>query len=147
MEVRVDLKLGVAVAAMTMVAGAPPQDRGSEPKPMVPLTRLVTNDDYPAAALRADEQGTVAVELSVSPEGRVTGCRITASSGSAALDSTTCRVLASRGRFEPARDSRGRAIASTYQTHLRWALPPARVVTEPGPATPRSMMSVLRIEL
>jgi protein TonB len=38
----------------------------------------------------------------------VTGCRVTRSSGSRALDSTTCRLIEQRFRFRPSRDALGR---------------------------------------
>ena len=46
------------------------------------LTSLFSTDDYPPSALRNEEQGTTAVRLTIGPDGRVTGCTVTASSGS-----------------------------------------------------------------
>lgn len=89
----------------------------------LPLGRYLSPDDYPAAALRNNEQGTVAFTLAISPEGRVTNCAITQSSGSAALDSTTCRIMRSRARYNPARDARGVAIPGTDRARLTWQLP------------------------
>lgn len=102
----------------------------------------VTAADYPAAALRADEQGIVSFRLDVSPEGRVTGCTITASSGSSVLDSTTCRLMVRRARFDPAKDESGRAVPSTFQSRLRWALPP-----KPPPGPPAPGMVVTKFDL
>jgi protein TonB len=100
----------------------------AEPKP-TPLSpqHWVTNADYPADAIRAGEQGTVAFKLDVSAEGRVTGCTITGSSSSRILDASTCRLVVSRGRFTPARDRSGKAIASTYNSRFRWALPQPKI--------------------
>ncbi|HEX9955368.1 MAG TPA: TonB family protein [Allosphingosinicella sp.] len=92
--------------------------------PRAPVERLVTIEEYPAAALRAGEQGQVRVTLDIAPTGRVTGCRITASSGSARLDSATCRLLYSRARFTPARDAAGNAVPDRFQTGLTWSLSP-----------------------
>lgn len=116
-------------AALIVLAGC--ASKGTPPVAQVPLPRLFGNDDYPAAALRYDQEGTVAVMLNVGVDGRVTGCTVTSSSGSAALDSTTCRLLRNRARFEPARDARGRAIAGTSAATIRWALP----APAPSPAT------------
>ncbi|HEY0149019.1 MAG TPA: energy transducer TonB [Allosphingosinicella sp.] len=109
-------------------AGPAPATRAA---PTAPIPRLINAEDYPAAALRAGEQGTVRVGLDVSPEGRVTACTITASSKSASLDATTCRILRSRARFTPARDSAGTAVADRFETSLGWKL--SRDVQVPAP--------------
>jgi protein TonB len=88
------------------------------------LASYLTADDYPAAALRNNEQGRVSFILDIGMDGRVTNCRVTQSSGSAALDSTTCRIMRSRPRFAPARDARGMAVADSTTGAVTWALPP-----------------------
>ena len=75
------------------------------------LANLFSDEDYPAAALAAREQGSSSFTLDVGANGRVAGCTITRSSGSAALDSTTCRLLRSRARFTPAVDASGATVA------------------------------------
>jgi protein TonB len=80
--------------------------------------------DYPAAAIGVGEQGRVGFRLDISAAGAVTGCTVTASSGSAILDETTCRVMATRMRFHPARDSAGKPMPDTYSSGIRWSLPP-----------------------
>ena len=87
-------------------------------------TAWFTTDDYPAAALRAGDEGIVAVTLSIAPDGRVADCAVTQPSGSATLDQATCRLYRSRGRFTPARDEAGNPIAATYRDRVRWQLPP-----------------------
>lgn len=103
------------------IAAAQPED---SPKP-VPLNpeQWVLNTDYPDAAIRAREQGTVAFSLQVDSDGRVAGCTITQSAQSAILDSETCRLLMTRGRFKPARDINGHPVHSAYQGRFRWVLP------------------------
>lgn len=83
----------------------------------------ITTDDYPGAALRAEEQGVVSLAVQVGSDGRVTGCSVTASSGSATLDSAACRLYQRRARFEPARDDAGNAVATSYNDRVRWQLP------------------------
>lgn len=87
------------------------------------LARYVSADDYPAASLRNNEQGRVVFTLDVNSEGRVTNCAIAESSGSGALDSTTCRIMRSRARYTPARDARGRPVADRDRGIVRWQLP------------------------
>jgi TonB family protein len=79
--------------------------------------------DYPAAALRAGEEGTVEYEIVVGPDGRVEGCSILVPSGSAILDSATCRMVQTRARFTPARDAKGRPTSDTLRETRVWKLP------------------------
>ncbi len=87
------------------------------------LLRLFTTDDYPMAAIRRDEQGIVAYNLSINRRGRVTKCEIVRSSRSEALDRATCDILESRARFEPARDAQGKRVADEHSGRVRWELP------------------------
>lgn len=80
-------------------------------------------DNYPPAAIRAGAQGRVVARLSVGPDGRVSDCSVTSSSGNDDLDSTTCRIARSRVRFSPAKDDSGNPIASTFTLPVRWVLP------------------------
>lgn len=79
-------------------------------------------DAYPPEAIRNDEQGRVVAQLAIGADGAVGQCTIVTSSGSAALDATTCRQ-ARTARFQPARDRRGRAVAIAYRLPVRWVLP------------------------
>ena len=77
------------------------------------------------------------VSLRVSRQGHVTACTVTSSSRSSVLDAATCQILASRARFTPARDERGRTVADTVAAGVRWVIP-ADPEPEPaeGPAQP-----------
>jgi protein TonB len=86
------------------------------------LQGLFRTSDYPQTALDNEEQGTVAVQLSVGANGRVTGCSVTKSSGSRTLDSTTCRILTSRAKFTPARDSNGNPTTGSFPQRITWRL-------------------------
>ena len=88
-----------------------------------PLASYLSADDYPAVALRNNEQGTVSVLLDVNAAGRVVSCCVIESSGSATLDSTTCRIMRSRPRYTPARNPRGVAVADRDRATVRWQLP------------------------
>ena len=94
-------------------------------KPLQPKGQgsWVTNDDYPPAALRGEQQGTTRFTLSVDASGRVTNCTITGSSGSALLDTTACNLLKRRARFGPAEDASGNKIPATYANRFRWEIP------------------------
>lgn len=80
------------------------------------------NSDYPRAALRNKLQGRVSVRFTVLVSGRITNCRITASSGSPLLDATTCRLLTERLRFRPATNSAGVPIQSELGSDYTWGI-------------------------
>jgi TonB family protein len=71
-----------------------------------PERSWVSTDDYPASALRSGEEGTTSVTYTVNASGRVENCRVTSSSGSAALDQATCQVVTRRGRYSPPEDGK-----------------------------------------
>ena len=61
---------------------------------------------YPPSALARNEQGTVALSMTVGPDGRVQAVRIRRSSGHLALDEEARRHVLQNWRFRPAlRDS------------------------------------------
>ena len=86
------------------------------------LQGLFSGDDYPADAIRNEDQGTVTVRLDISAQGRVTNCSVTGSSGSRSLDNATCRILRSRARFSPAKMSDGTPTTDTYTQRITWRL-------------------------
>jgi len=83
----------------------------------------LTADDYPAPALRAEETGRVVAEWEVAEDGVVEGCRVVESSGSPALDETSCRLITARLRYDPARDRAGAVIRSADRMSIGWTLP------------------------
>jgi protein TonB len=102
---------------------APPPVRRVEPQSVSGnLQGLFRDTDYPSSALDNEEQGTVSVALNIGPNGRVSNCSVTGSSGSRTLDSATCRVLTSRAKFTPARDSSGNPTSGTFRQRITWRL-------------------------
>lgn len=87
------------------------------------LSSYFSADDYPAAALRTGAQGTTGFRLTIAADGRVTNCAVISSSGSAALDQATCRILRSRARYTPARGGGGNATGGTDSGRVTWRLP------------------------
>jgi protein TonB len=87
------------------------------------------DSDYPPGLGEAGIGGTVSVIFTIQPDGYVTDCRITRSSGSRALDDTTCRIIEQRYYFDPSRDEDGRPIRSRMTENHSWIvedLPPER---------------------
>jgi protein TonB len=103
-------------------ASPPRQIRGS-----------IRDRDYPRGAAEAGISGTVSVIYTIEPDGRATHCAITHSSGNGELDSTTCRLIEERFRFEPSHDRAGRPIRSRMVQDHEWEAEdiPARQDDEP----------------
>ena len=114
---------------------APPRYAPAPPAPPLPspfsrpLTPIgspqawITDDDYPAAALRAGAQGTVAFRLDVGADGAPQACTVTSSSGNGALDTVTCSLMMRRARFRPALDRSGAPVPASWSNRMRWVLP------------------------
>jgi TonB family protein len=79
---------------------------------------------YPAASLRAKEQGEVTVSVCVDAQGRMSDAKLIESSGFPRLDEATLKSLP-RTRLEPAKDADGRAVAMCsppFQFTYVWTL-------------------------
>ncbi|WP_425429618.1 energy transducer TonB [Erythrobacter tepidarius] len=79
-------------------------------------------ENYPARALREEIEGTVGVRVTVTPDGRATGCTVTSSSGSDILDSAACQGMERYARFEPALDDAGNPTNGSYSTRITYRL-------------------------
>lgn len=82
----------------------------------------IRDSDYPPAAGEEGIGGTVGVRFRVAPDGRVSACEIERSSGSPALDDTTCRLIVQRFRYEPSRDPSGRPVPATIVQNHSWVI-------------------------
>jgi protein TonB len=111
---------------------APPAPVIAPPPPRIPPKQAsprgrpgdwVTTNDYPSRALREEREGTTGFSLTVGPDGRVTNCEITSSSGSPDLDQATCDNLRRRARFNPATDGEGQPTSGSYSSRTRWVIP------------------------
>ncbi len=107
----------------------PPAPPAEKPRTVEPararanLASYVSDEDYPSNAVRNEEQGTTRFRLAVGPDGKVKECTITGSSGSSALDSTTCKLMKQRAKFTPAKNNRGELTSDTVTSAIRWVLP------------------------
>ena len=118
----------IAPPATVPLPPAPPRADPLLVKPVAVKPRgnpgeWVTNDDYPDAALRAEEQGRTRFRIEVGADGRPTSCTVTASSGSASLDNAACRLLMRRARFVPGKDANGDPVGGTYANSFNWRIP------------------------
>jgi periplasmic protein TonB len=76
--------------------------------------------DWPRDLTREDRVLRVEVRFWVETNGRVTGCETQRTSGIAALDTSTCRLIEQRFRYEPARNSAGQPIRSEMAWQQTW---------------------------
>jgi len=106
----------VAAPDEKQAPAAAPRQSGPPEAPSSDLRTLFSADDYPADAVRNEEQGTVQAELSVDPQGRVSACRIIRSSGHTTLDQATCQILQRWATFRPARDAHGTPVPDRVMT-------------------------------
>ena len=106
--------------ALTRAPEAAGPAPATPPRARTGLAALITPEDYPRPALAKGEEGTVAMSLRVGPNGRITRCTVTGSSGSQALDQAACRLLRLRARFMPARDSDGGAVTAEVSHVHEW---------------------------
>jgi protein TonB len=97
------------------------------PTPATPRGRgnVISEDDYPDASRRAEEQGVVRVRFTIGADGRVGDCAVAQSSGFPRLDDATCKIIQRRWRFNPA-TREGTPVAEVKSQPVRWQLRDAR---------------------
>ncbi len=104
---------------------APPAPRFT-PKAAVPKGNpgsWATTNDYPSRALREEREGTTGFRVTVGPDGKVTDCSVTSSSGHSDLDEAACANIRRRARFAPAVDGNGNPTTGSYSNRVRWVIP------------------------
>lgn len=111
------------IAPPAPVAPPPPRFQPKQPQPKGRSAEWVTTNDYPSRALREEREGTTRFRLTVGPDGKVSNCEITGSSGSPDLDEAACSNLRRRGRFNPATDGDGNPTTGYYSNAVRWQIP------------------------
>ncbi len=113
----------LAPAPSAPVAPPPPRIQPRNPSPKGNPGNWANSNDYPSRALREEQEGVTRFRVSVGPDGRVTSCDITGSSGSPELDSATCSLITRRGRFTPANDGEGQPVTGSWGSSVRWQIP------------------------
>ncbi len=84
------------------------------------ISGRIHDSDYPDSAGATGKGGLVSVRYYVLPDGRVSDCRVTHSSGNRALDETTCRLITERFRYEPSRRPDGTPVRSIIVADHEW---------------------------
>ena len=94
-----------------------------EPKSRQPLVTLFRFDDYPSEVLAKRESGTVVYDFEIGPDGKVSDCTVTESSGSKSLDRVTCEIIRKRARFKATIGPDGKPAVSHETGRVSWNLP------------------------
>ena len=113
----------VSLAPPAPAAPPPPRIVPKRAQPKGNPANWATTNDYPTRALREERSGTTGFRVSVGPDGRVTSCSVTSSSGSPDLDEATCSNVTRRARFTPATDGEGNPTTDSYSNRIRWVIP------------------------
>jgi protein TonB len=113
----------VPIIAPPAPVPAAPRVQPKQPSPKGNPANWATTNDYPTRALREEREGTTGFRVTVGPDGRVTGCSVTSSSGSPDLDDATCANVTRRARFNPATDGEGQPTSGSYSNRVRWVIP------------------------
>ena len=79
-------------------------------------------DNYPAKAAREERSGRVGVRVQIGPDGKVTACSVTSSSGSPDLDQAACDGMTRYARYNPALDDAGNPVSGTASTAIQYKL-------------------------
>ena len=106
------------------VVTAPPPPPPPPPPPTPPVattSHAVTADDYPPVSIRLQEQGKVQIKYTIGPEGSVSECAVTMSSGNPRLDDAACTMVKKRWKFKPATQD-GKAVAVSVPAEVIFAL-------------------------
>lgn len=111
----------VRVAPTAEDSAVPPGLR--KPTPRGRPQEWITDDDYPALALRNRQFGPVKFRVDVDARGRPTGCHIIGTSGYSTLDEKVCEMLGRRSEFIPARDVAGQDMPFVYNGTFTWIIP------------------------
>ncbi len=109
-----------------IASDCPPEVKKKPPTKPIPKGNTgnwANTNDYPSRALQQEREGTTGFTVNVGPDGRVTSCSVTSSSGHNDLDDATCKKVQSRGRFTPAMDGDGNPTSGTWSSRVRWEIP------------------------
>ena len=81
---------------------------------------LVKSEDYPAAALDREQEGTAGFLMLVNEAGKVADCTVIVTSGVASLDAQACGLIKERAKFKPAIGRDGKPIKTHALQRIHW---------------------------
>jgi len=99
----------------------PSQARGARAKNQSSWAARI-QENYPSDAARMEKEGRVGVRVSIGPDGRVTGCTVTSSSGTPSLDRAACDGMQRYARYDPALSDSGQPTEGSASTAIVYKL-------------------------
>ncbi|MCW5574422.1 MAG: energy transducer TonB [Steroidobacteraceae bacterium] len=125
-QIPVDTSTSTAITDVTdrpvPMAAPPPPKAVARVAPSIDRRSQPTEDYYPPASKRAEEEGIATVRVCVGTNGRVTGQpTITKSSGHARLDEAAVKWASRGARFKPGTED-GNPVESCFQFNVRFKL-------------------------
>ena len=79
-------------------------------------------DNYPRREQSRGIEGSVRMSVTVGPDGRVTACSVTGSSGSEGLDSAACEGMQRYAQYDAALDAAGNPTSATMTQTIQYQL-------------------------
>ena len=104
----------------TALAGKVIAIRVPGPRPAVPLVEAIFADDYPALAMRQEEQGRVMATYTVGANGRVLDCK--GEGATETLHNAACAVIVRRWRYAPALDAAGQRVTEVRTKAINFSI-------------------------
>jgi protein TonB len=98
---------------------APPKPQGITAPVSIGGSHSCENE-YPATAMRLNQEGTTAIKFTVNTDGSVSDAHVVNSSGHDTLDEAAIRC-ASSWRYKPALEN-GQPVAAPWTTNVQWKL-------------------------
>ncbi|WP_343518763.1 energy transducer TonB [Sphingomonas sp.] len=92
----------------------------TRPKPLKPIERLISHEDYPDQAMSEGKGGTTQVALLIDEKDTLRDCLVETHSGVASIDAQTCTIIMQRGKFASARDKAGKPVKSLVSLRFGW---------------------------
>ena len=84
------------------------------------LVSNIPNREYAQLASTGIPSGLVGVMIRVNPDGSVSNCRISRSSGDPSIDGLVCQLTLRYVRFDPARDPSGQPVGQDITYYPNW---------------------------
>lgn len=83
----------------------------------------LNNGDFPSRSAIAGHNGVVQFRLDIDETGKVAGCHILHRTNPDDFADLTCKLIAKRAKFTPARDQSGQSVRSYYVNRARFIIP------------------------
>ena len=135
----ISLLVMASIPTITSAALAQQAPQAAQETALQAQNREFIMKNYPPGARQRGEQGRVAFNVTIEPDGTLAQCEVTESSGFAGLDSETCDIMVRYGQLKPVMGADGRAIRAKQPGFIVWRLPAGTQVAAAAPAVPQKM--------